>query len=135
MTYTEQSTEKGMGIHPSIGRFSEKDQANPLYSKKPSVGATASKTYDGQTLATHSNHGTHQVESASSDVAGIVNLRAPSSSEGKVSNWHNGESPFYQSVFLSTLAFILIANCQVNLSYALDRPLGGCWTTYLCWVR
>lgn len=95
MTYTEQSTEKGMGIHPSIGRFSEKDQANPLHSKKPNVGATASKTYDGQSLATQSNHGTHQQESASSDVGGIVNLRSPSSTEGKVRNWHNGESLFY----------------------------------------
>lgn len=103
MTYTEQSTEKGMGIHPSIGRFSEKDQANPLHSKKPNVGATASKTYDGQSLATHSNHGTHQQDSASSDVGGIVNLRSPSSTEGKVRNWHNRESLFYQFVLLSTL--------------------------------
>lgn len=126
MTYTEQSTEKGMGIHPSIGRFSEKDQANPLHSKKPNVGATASKTYDGQSLATQSNHGTHQQESASSDVGGIVNLRSPSSTEGKVRNLHNRKSLFNQSVLLSTLIQL---NCQlyiVKLSHALDRPLGGC---------
>lgn len=125
MTYTEQSTEKGMGIHPSIGRFSEKDQANPLHSKKPNVGATASKTYDGQSLATHSNHGTHQQEAASTDVGGIVNLRSPTTTEGKVRNWLNGKSLLSICAFIHN-SFSLIANCKVKLSDALDRPLGGC---------
>lgn len=102
---TEHSTQEGMSTHPSVGRFTDQEQDNPLYSKRPSVGSTMAG--EAQPMATRSSHGTLSQDQSQSS-SGIVDLRATTqSAEGKVrihlqlqSSW-TVQSPallFWQSV-------------------------------------
>jgi len=70
-----QPSQDGMTTQPSVGRFTEKERANSMFSRKPATPV----------LPPANTSMLSQDSSSQSSSGGIVNLRAPPRAEGKVS--------------------------------------------------